>query len=61
MRSLGEANLRRILTEVDYYRKRINAEIEAKHAAGLRQFDRLERSLNPGGVPQDASITCLPI
>lgn len=53
MRSLGEANLRRILTEVDYYRKRINAEIEAKHAAGLRQFDRLERSLNPGGVPQE--------
>src|SRR5690606_750812 len=53
MGQLGETNLARILDQVRYYQKRVQKEITSKHEVGLRQFDRLARSIIPGGVPQE--------
>jgi bacillithiol biosynthesis cysteine-adding enzyme BshC len=53
MQELGRSNLTRIIDQVHYYRNRIRKEIAAKHAVGLRQFERLKLSLLPDGVPQE--------
>lgn len=53
MRELGQANLKRIVDQVTYYRNRLHREVESKHEVGLRQFTRLQASLLPNGIPQE--------
>lgn len=47
MFKLGQKNLGKIIEQVEYLEKRAIAAYESKHAAALRQFDKVEQMLIP--------------
>ncbi len=53
MRQLGQANLRKLLEQVDYLERRTDAEIAARHAQSLEQWDYMAAQIHPFGKRQE--------
>jgi bacillithiol biosynthesis cysteine-adding enzyme BshC len=53
LRQLGEKNAEKVLEQVAYYEKKVQAAFIKQHDAALRQFDRIKGALFPLDKPQE--------
>ncbi|WP_426447722.1 bacillithiol biosynthesis cysteine-adding enzyme BshC [Paenibacillus sp. S-38] len=53
LKKLGDTNLSKILEQIDFLHHKAEEGLRSQHESGLRQLQRIEVSIRPGGRPQE--------